>query len=333
MSSNAPPLVIDFHVHMLDSEVYKASEGKTVTSGFGASNFAMRRPGGEGLMAKMFLPAEQIADMDARGIDMSVITASTVIQGSSWADPQTDLALCRRSNECTAEWVARHPDRFIGSFVLPLQDVDLAMGEFERCVRELKFRVANISSNYLGHYMGALRYRPFWEATVASDTTAWIHPEGIRDPWFQDYALWNSAGQSIEETKCMASLIYDGVMSDFPSVKIIMAHGGGYFPHYMGRLDRNTGNRPDTVKNTAGRKPSDFLRSFYYDTCVYDPLVLKTLAERVGVDRLILGSDYPIGETDPLGFVKDCGIEGAALAAIAGGTAAGLLGIPAHRAH
>ena len=331
MTAKEVSLVIDFHVHMLDEEVFKASSGKTVTSGFGAGEGSMRRRGHEGLIGKMFSPAVQIADMDARGIDMNVITASTVIQGTSWADPQTDLELCRRCNDRTAEWVVQHPGRFIGSFVLPLQDMKLSMGEFERCVRDLKFKVANISSNYQGHYMGAPLFRPFWDAVQANDITVWIHPEGIRDPWFQSYALWNSAGQSIEETKCMASLIYEGVMTRYPGVKIIMAHGGGYFPHYMGRLDRNHGNRPDTVKNTDGKKPSDFLRSFHYDTCVYDPLVLKTLVERVGIDRLILGSDYPVGETDPVGFVKHCGIAGAELAAVAGGNSARLLGMAAQR--
>ena len=127
--------------------------------------------------------------------------------------------------------------RFVGSFVIPLQDIDLAMGEFERCVRELRLRVANVSTNYQGLYLGEEVYQPFWEAVMASNVTVWIHPEGIRDLWFQKYALWNSAGQSIEETRCMASLIYEGVMTRYEGVKVIMAHGGGYFPHYMGRLE------------------------------------------------------------------------------------------------
>ena len=194
-----PPLVIDFHVHMLDQHVFDASSGKTVTSGFGATDRSMQRSRGASMIGKMFNPENQIADMDTRGIDMSVITSSTVIQGTSWADPQTDLDLCRRSNDRTAEWVAKYPMRFIGSFVLPLQDRARSMGEF--------------------------------------------------------------------------------------------------------------------------------LRSFYYDTCVYDPLVLKTLVERVGIDRLILGSDYPVGESDPVGFARQCGIDGAALASVSGGNTARLLGL------
>ena len=318
--------VIDFHVHLLVKEVLAASDNRTVTTGFGAAPGSYVRAGTSAFWQKMLNPADQLADMDERGIDMSVVTASTVIQGTTWADAKTDAELCRQTNDATAQWVALHPERFIGSFVLPLQDLDLAMDEFERCTHELDFRVANVSSNYKGVYMGEPHYHPFWEAVEAHDVVAWIHPEGITDPWFQKYALWNSAGQSIEEAKVMASMIYDGVMHKFAGLKVIMAHGGGYFPHYMGRLDRNASNRTDTLKNTGGRKPSDFLRSFYYDTCVYDPQVMKTLIDRIGVDRMVMGSDYPVGEKDPVGFLRSCGLEGAQLEQVAGGTARALLG-------
>lgn len=320
-------MVIDFHVHMLEPEVFKASTNKTVFTGFGAAPASAPRPGARELMHRMFDPAAEVEDMDARGIDMSVVSASTVLQGTSWADPQTDLAMCRRCNDQAAAWVARYPKRFVGSCVLPLQDLGRALGELERSVRQLGLKVANVSSSYHGVYLGDPLYRPFWEAIDALGVTVWIHPEGVRDPWFQRYALWNSAGQSIEETKCLASLVYEGVMSRHPALKVVIAHGGGYFPHYMGRMDRNTANRPDTVRNTGGRTPSAFLRSFYYDSCVYDPKVLKVLLERVGADRLVMGSDYPVGEKDPVGWLRECGLAGEELAKVAGGNAAQLLGL------
>ncbi len=321
--------VIDFHAHMLEPEVFKASTNKTVFTGFGATPATAPRPGAQTLMARMFDPAAEIADMDARGIDISVVSSSTVLQGTSWADPSTDLALCRRCNDQAADWVARHPTRFVGSMVLPLQDVALALGELERAHTTLGVQVANVASNYGGAYIGDPVFAPFWEAVAGHGITVWVHPEGTRDPWFQRYALWNSLGQSIEEARAMASLIYEGVMTRHPNLKVVMAHGGGYFPHYLGRLDRNTANRPDTVRNTGGRTPGDFLRSFYYDTCVYDPAVLRVLIERVGVDRLVMGSDYPVGEADPVGWLRSAGLNGTDLAAVSGGNAARLLGLRA----
>ncbi|MBL8383381.1 MAG: amidohydrolase [Burkholderiales bacterium] len=319
--------VIDFHAHMLEPEVFRASTNKTVFTGFGARPAAAPRAGAQSLMARMFDPAAEIADMDARGIDVAVVSASTVIQGTSWADAATDLALCRRCNEQAADWTRRHPGRFVGSAVLPLQDPALATAELERCVRDLGLAVANVSSSYRGAYIGDPVFHGFWEAVAGLGVTAWIHPEGVTDPWFQRYALWNSAGQSIEETRAMASLIYEGVMHRHPGLKVVMAHGGGYFPHYLGRMDRNTANRPDTAVNIGGRKPSAFLRAFHYDTCVYDPRVLAVLIERVGIDRLVMGSDYPVGESDPVGWLRGAGLAGDDLAAVAGGNAARLLGL------
>jgi aminocarboxymuconate-semialdehyde decarboxylase len=308
---------------MLDEHVFKAATNKTVFSGFGANPVSEPRPGARELLLRMMRPEAVVEDMDARGIDMAVITSSTVLQGSSWADAATDAELCRRCNETTAEWVAKHPKRFIGSAVLPLQSPGLALKELEKT----KFKVVNAGSSYDGVYLGDPVYRTFWEVVSARGMTVWIHPEGVRDPWFQRYALWNSAGQSIEEAKVMASLIYEGVMHAFPGIRIVIAHGGGYFPHYMGRMDRNHANRPDTAKNTGGRKPSEFLRAFHYDTCVYDPAVLRVLLERVGADRLVMGSDYPVGEKDPIKFIRDLKLPESDVKVICGGNAARLLGL------
>jgi aminocarboxymuconate-semialdehyde decarboxylase len=125
----------------------------------------------------------------------------------------------------------------------------------------------------------------------------------------------------------MASLIYNGVMARYDNLKVVMAHGGGYFPHYLGRVDRNAVNRPDTVKNLGGKTPRDFLKSFYYDTCVYDPRVLEVLISLVGPERLVMGSDYPVGEKNPVQWLQQAGLKGEALAAVAGGNAANLLGL------
>ena len=85
------PLVVDFHAHTLNPEVYKASTNKTVFTGFGARPGAPPRPGIEQIMNRQFDPELEIEDMDQRGVDLAVIHSNSVQQGTSWADPQTDL--------------------------------------------------------------------------------------------------------------------------------------------------------------------------------------------------------------------------------------------------
>jgi aminocarboxymuconate-semialdehyde decarboxylase len=326
MSRNGRP-VIDFHAHMLDVEVHKAAQNKTVLTGYGAIPGAGTQSNNPGTYLRMTDPKAQLADMDRLGVDINVISASTVIQGTAWADAATALELDRRSNDRVAEWVAQHPGRYIGSFTLPMQDVSHSLKELERCVKQLKLPVANMCAQYEGIYLGEPRFAPFWEAVNDLRTIVWIHPDGIRDLWFQQYGMWNSIGQSIEEVKVMTSIIYGGVVEKYPGIRIVMAHGGGYFPHNMGRLDRNVTNRPDSMKNIS-KKPSEYLRSFYYDTCLYDTSVLAALIRIVGADRVVMGSDYPVGETDPIGFVERCpGMSAAEVDMIVGGNAAKLLGL------
>ena len=320
-------LIIDFHVHMLHKEVFEASTNKTVFTGFGQYPAKAPRPGAQSLIEKSFNPHLIKDDLKARGIDIGVLTSSTVLQGTSWANAEEDLRLCQLCNDQAANWQYQYSDTFIASCVLPMQDMHFAINDLSRCIEELKIKVVNVSSSYKGIYLGDPFFHEFWELCNKNDLTVWVHPEGINDPWFQKYAMWNSLGQSIEETKCMASLIYEGVMTKFPTIKVVMAHGGGYFPHYLGRLDRNTLNRPDTVRNTDGKTPSDFLKKFYYDTCVYDKEVLKILIEKVGIKQLVMGSDYPVGESNPVAWLNSCGLNKEDVLAIAGGNAQKLLSI------
>jgi aminocarboxymuconate-semialdehyde decarboxylase len=318
---------IDFHAHMLEGEVLRRSAGKTVVSGYGTNLRGAPRAVNESTFQKMLDPQRQIEEMDRRGIDINVVSSATVVQGTSWAEAQTDRALSQRCNDRVAEWVVKYPRRFIGTFTLPLQDIDFALREMDRAVTQLGMRVVNLCTQYRDVYIGDPSYRPFWETAAALGIVAWIHPDGPRDLWFQKFGMWNSIGQSIEEVKVMASLIYEGIVDRFPDLKIVISHGGGYFPHNLGRMDRNVTNFPESMKNIS-RKPSDYLRSFYYDTCVYDPAVLSALVQCVGADRLVMGSDYPVGESDPIGFIKNCpGVSETEALMITGKTAAQILGL------
>lgn len=319
--------VIDFHSHIVHPDLLDVCGPHSVQTGFGQRPFP--RPGdasGKGeIYGRMADPHAHLAHMDRVGIDRAVISVSTVLQNTWWADPQADARMTRQLNDLLAKWIAAHPSRFVGCFTLPLTDIDATLSELRRAVNDLGLSVVNLPASVNGSYLGHNRFDPLWEACQDLGVASFIHPHGVTDPWFQNYCMWNSIGQSIEEVKVMSSLIYDGVMDKYPDLKIVIAHGGGYFPHYLGRLDRNVTNYPESTKNISG-KPSDYLRRFYYDSCVYDPQVLQTLIARIGPDRFVLGSDFPVGERDPASFVRKIpGMTDETYRLIAGTTAAALL--------
>jgi aminocarboxymuconate-semialdehyde decarboxylase len=271
--------------------------------------------------------ADRIANMDAMGVDVQVLSASLVHQGLEWADAQTSLRLARTTNDWIAKAVATHPTRFIGLGTLPLHVPSLAVGELERVRSELGLAGVAISTTAGGMELGDGALRPFWEKAEALGAVVYIHPGGNRDRRFKRFHLWNSVGQAFEEAMAISSLMYDGVLEAFPRLKICISHGGGYMPLCMGRIARNYLEKPSTRANMS-KSPDEYLRQLYYDTCVYDHDVLRHLVERVGASQVILGSDYPVGEWKPIEFVRATpGISDADKHKIIGLNAAKMFGV------
>ncbi len=155
-----------------------------------------------------------------------------------------------------------------------------------------------------------------------------IHPWGCTlGDRLSAYYLSNVVGNPAETTLALSHLIFGGVLDRHPGLRICAAHGGGYLPYYAGRSDHAWEVRPES--RTTARPPSAYLRDLYYDSLVYQAGTLAYLVETVGAGRVLLGTDYPfdMGVTDPLARLDAAGLDDGARAAIAGGTAAALLGI------
>ena len=308
ISPSAAFPVIDFHTHALDPEVYAQCVNHNVITGFGLNAEGRRPEPGtlrEAYYQRYTNPAMHVKEMDALGVDIHVISGGGANSSTFWAEPTHAAALDRQANETIAKWVADYPNRFVGMFTVPLQDIALAIKELEYAVGTLGLRIANLPAESKGIYLGDPHFWPLWDALSHHNVVVWIHPDGMKDKSYLRYALWNGVGQPIQETLVFCSLMYEGVLDAYPNLKIVLSHGGGFLPHYMARLDRNYTAHPISRKNLT-RKPSEYLRSLYYDTCVYGSNVLEDLVNKVGVDRLVLGSDYPVGDKDPFAIVRGC---------------------------
>lgn len=305
---------IDFHAHVMIPEMYAVTRAHSM---FAKSNAApgLTEEGKKGLIERekqlidsMSDVTDRIGQMDRMGIDVQVLSSSLVHQCTYWAEPQESLKLERKLNEHVARIVQSNPRRFIGLGGVPLHAPDLAVSELTRCVTELQLAGVGISTTAGDLELGDKKLRKFWEAAERLGAVVYIHPAGNHSPRFQKWHLWNSVGQTFEEAMAIASLFYEGVMDAFPDLKICISHGGGYMPYNMGRVTRNYLEKPTTSVNMR-KSPAEYLRMFYYDTCVYETEVLEALVKRVGAEKIVLGSDYPVGEQKPIEFIDSASLS------------------------
>ena len=325
------PSGIDAHAHFVVPEVYAVTSAFTLVlsgardRGMAESERAAILKRGEAMAARMTDMADRLSLMDDMDIARQVLSPSLVHQCTYTLAADEALRLERLSNDWIAAKSASAPERFVALGSVPLQAPPLATAELRRCLRELGLRGVAISTYAGGREIGDPDLHPFWQEAEALGAAIYIHPAGNRDSRFQRFALWNSVGQCLEETMAIASLIYEGVLERFPKLRICISHGGGYMPHNMGRIDRNWLEKPETRANMK-RPPAEYLRMLWFDSCVYDSNVLRHLVEKVGGDRVVLGSDYPIGEKRPVAFVKSCGFDAQTTERIVHGNAHDWLG-------
>ncbi|HCU91135.1 MAG TPA: amidohydrolase [Gammaproteobacteria bacterium] len=332
-SSGLKTLTVDIHCHCECYPVTKKmkSEAKrtdNVALAFGNSlTQAVNEEQLINVQPKMQSLDERLADMDAMGVDVQAITVPPY-QYYYWAEPEVGREVTWQLNNHLAETVAKEPDRFVAMGTVPLQNTEMAVAELERCIGELGMRGVEISAHVGAEELSAKRLAPFFAKAEELDILIFIHPEGFSHAdRFTEHYFINLIGHPLESTLAVSHLIFDGVLDRYPGLKICVAHGGGYIPSYVGRMDHAHRERDD-CREFISSAPSSYLSKFYFDTLVFEPDQLAFLTEKYGSDRILLGTDYPydMGEEDPLGLVsKVAQLDGDARAAVCGLNAARLL--------
>lgn len=287
-----------------------------------------------GLHEKLTDAGERLADMDRLGIDVQAISPSP-FQYFYWADADPARNAAKAVNDGIAELVAEAPERFVGLGTVPMQDPRLAREELERIVTEHAFKGVQLATNVDGKELSNDAFRSFFARVEELELLLFLHPNGYTEgERLSRHYLINTIGNPLDTSVAVAHLILDGVLDDFPRLKICLAHGGGYLPAYAERLDHGYRQRAD-CRGRCQSLPSEKLRRLHFDTVIFSPSQLEFLIEEYGVDRILLGTDYPydMGEPDPLAFLAKLNkLDDSGRRKIAGRNAARLLGIPTQRA-
>lgn len=204
-----------------------------------------------------------IDSMDKNSVDLSVI----------FGFPWSNISVLKKQNDYIMETVIKYPGRFLGFCCLD-PFIKEAVSEVERCIAgglkgvgELFFHKSGIDDRCI-KTLG-----PIMEICRNKDMPVLIH---TNEPIGHSYP---------GKTPLTLGQIYN-LVKRYPENKIILAHlGGGLFFY-----------------NLLKKEIKDSLKNVYFDTAVapflYENPVYKIAVEIMGKEKIILGTDFPIGEAD-----------------------------------
>lgn len=249
----------------------------------------------------------RIKEMDETGVTMQVLSTIPVLF-NYWAKAKDGLETSRFFNDHIAETVVKEPSRFIGIGTVPLQDIDMAVAEMERCVNELKMPGLQIGSNVNGENLSEKKFFPFYKRAEELGCALFVHPwEMMGEGQMQKYWLPWLVGMPAETSRAICSLIFGGVFENFPKLRVAFAHGGGSFPFTIGRIQHGFDVRPDLVAVDNTISPKNYIGKFWVDSLVHDASAMNFLIDTMGSDKICLGSDYPfpLGEHRPGSLIEE----------------------------
>jgi aminocarboxymuconate-semialdehyde decarboxylase len=301
--------IIDTHAHVATRRYREAIEKTGSWYGLDYVVGELHRP--EGYNKSIDL---RLQEMDATGIDRQLVTPSV---GFYQYDKDVDftITVARECNEDIAEMVDDHPDRFSGLGTLPMQNVGAAIDELTRAMTQLNLKGAIINDHVNGRTYDDPEFLPFFDAAERLGAILEFHQGGggvsgigtVVGPRINRYSLPNGIGNMADRTITFSALVFGGVIDKHPGLKLQLAHGGGYTAFGIGRLDKVAGafegGYPDgpltppfvqpADQYRLNRAPSTYLSAFHYDCITYDGDALRFLIDKVGIENVMLGTDYP----------------------------------------
>jgi predicted TIM-barrel fold metal-dependent hydrolase len=267
-----------------------------------------------------------IWDLDARLKMMEPFSDYTQVLSlglpplEAMAAPDKTPDFAKAANDGLAELCAKYPDRFVGYVGgLPMANPDAAVKEAERILINGNANGVQLHTNVDGHCLDEERFLPVFEVVAKSGKPMLLHP--ARTASFPDFAaekksryeIWTIFGWPYETSATMARLVFSGVMTKFPDLKILTHHLGAMIPFFDDRIDtgwatlgsRTSDEDYSQVLPSLGKPLLDCFRQFYGDTALCGSVAgTKCGIEFFGADHVLFASDSPFGPQQGAGYIK-----------------------------
>jgi uncharacterized protein len=262
------------------------------TGAWGAKIFEQLQDVGEG----------RIAEMDAAGIDMQVLSLTS--PGVEQADVAEQVAIARESNDFLSDAMKKNPKRFAGLACLPVAAPEQAADELDRRVRQQGFKGTLINGHTRGRYLDDKFFWPILERAEALNVPIYLHPtvppKPVADVLYGGFSPTVNAtfaaagwGWHIETAVHLIRMILGGVFDQYPKLQVVIGHLGEGVPFMLPRLNRNL---PMEMTQLARPLGSYLRENVHYTFSGFNfPATFLDLLLEVGVERIMFSADHPYG--------------------------------------
>ena len=246
------------------------------------------------------LGERRLRSMDEAGITMQVL--SNAGPGPDLVPGADGVAMAREMNDHLAAAIARHPDRFAGFAVLPMQSPDACAAELARAVKDLRFLGALINGTTEGRFLDHPSYDGLLATAVELDVPVYIHPhlppEAVRLAYYSD--LPSGAGRVLEsagwgwhsETAIhLLRMVVAGTLDRHPRLRLVIGHMGEMLPMMLARADEVFALDIDHLKRPVSRAILDQVWLTTSGIFTEPPFLAALLT--FGIDRIMFSVDYP----------------------------------------
>lgn len=235
--------------------------------------------------------------MDSQGIERSLLlypTSDAHLNMRGWGN------VSRIYNEEISNLVKKHPSRFVGAGILPVDNHAAILAELKR-IEELGLKAISLASSYEGEYLDGEIFFPVYEFAQEKNFPIHVHPQimnPIGEDRVRDPLLTPVLEYVFDVSVCIGKMMMSGTFLKFPNVKFIFAHYGGVLPIVKERFDSTYQmlRKRNFVKD-LGKNPGEYFKNLYFDTSgSKSPASLLCALEVAEPDHILWGSDYPANQ-------------------------------------
>ncbi|NGO08326.1 amidohydrolase [Streptomyces sp. HC44] len=209
-------------------------------------------------------------------------------------------ATARAVNDYAYDLVQSRGDRFGIFAVTPMPDLDGSVAEVDRALGELDLDGICLLTNYKGTYLGDPSLKPLYEILNDRGAYVYVHPTGPENNpapklcFGPDIPAGNNVFEyTFDATRAMTSLIYNGVLRDYPNIRWHFTHSGGALPFLAYRLATRHSAFPP-FNEVLPEGPLTYLKRMYFDDAqAFTAAQLQPLSSLVPDSHIMFGSDWP----------------------------------------